>query len=154
MKKIIITIVFALSLIDLHSQEFATIHFVNLRILKNHNNSGISNVKIGISDGVEECHLFFWESDKNGNVKFHVNPAREDYNAAYLWIQIPRKDTNGNKESVFVVKFSEIELFKPYEVSKDIKIVLTEYKILSEKEYEKHMKKYGLMPERVRREIK
>jgi hypothetical protein len=153
MKKILLTTVLVFILIDLHSQEFATIHFVNLKIYENNNELGIPNVKMNISSTDEECEFYLKESDINGNISFHVNPKREDFNSYYLHIQIPSQDTLGCKEKVSIVKFNEIGLFEPYEITKNIKIALTEYKILSEKEYKKHMKKYGLIPERKRRGI-
>lgn len=147
----ILTLLFILTLTQSYSQikekEYENIYFLKFKVFQTELESGIPFVEICISDKNSEFIINCIETNFDGYAFFHINPNKYHVDSTYLRVRT-LKGNNNDYGKPFKIPLNEIDLLKEIKIENDLKIALTEYKILNKKEYNKHRKKYGLMPER------
>jgi hypothetical protein len=147
----ILTLLFIFTLTQLYSQikekEYENIYFLKFKVFKTNLESGIPFVEICFSDKNSEFIIDCIETDFDGYASFHINPNKYHVDSTYLRVRT-LKGNNNDYGKTIKIPLNQIELLKKIKIETDLKIALTEYKILNEKEYKTHRKKYRLFPDR------
>ena len=150
MNRKIFIILFLLTSIQSYSQikEYENIHFLKFKIYQTEFDSGVPFAEICISDKNDDFIFNCIVTDFDGYAYFHINPNKYNIDSTYLRIRILQGHTNNDYGNPTKIPLNQIELLIVFKFDNDLRIALTDYKILNEKEYKKHRKKYGLMPDR------
>ncbi len=163
MNKIIFILVFIFLGSSLLSQEleYERMYFLEFKVYQTDFENEVPFAELCISDKngfVFNCE----QTDFNGNCFFHLNPKSLNLDSTYLKIRLFQghvlqggilKEINDYGEPI-IIPFDQVGIFKTINLENEIKISLTDYKILSDKEYKKHIRKYKLLPQRKPHKIK
>ena len=149
-KKQLLTLLllFAVILTFSQTENYENIYFIKFKVYQKKFNQGIPFAEICITDKKDDFIFNCITTDFDGYAFFYINPVKYNINSTYLRIKLLKGHTSSDFGKPINIPFNRISLLKDYNLENDIKITLTDYKILSEKEYKKHRKKYGLLPER------
>lgn len=150
MNRKIFIILFLLTSIQSYSQvkEYQNIHFLKFKIYQTEFDSGVPFAETCISDKNDDLVSNCIVTDFDGYAYFHINPNKYDIDLTYLKIRILQGYSNNDYGNPIIIPLNQIELLKAFKFDNDLRIILTDYEILNEKEYKEHRKKYGLMPDR------
>lgn len=130
------------------TKKYENIYFINFKVYQKEFNKGVPFVEICITDKKDDYIFNCITTDLDGYAFFHINPNKYNIDSTYLRIRMLKGNTKNDYGKPIEIPLDRISLLKDYDLGNDLKITLTDYKILNEKEYEKHRKKYGFMPER------
>ncbi|NQU54444.1 MAG: hypothetical protein HQ522_18120 [Bacteroidetes bacterium] len=150
MKRIFFLIIILMTSILSYSQikEYENTHFLKFKIYQTEFDMEVPFAEICISSNNDNYFINCNSTDFDGYTYFHINPNIYNIDSTVLRIRILQGNTINDYGKPIKIPLNQIELFKEFKFDHDLIIAVTEYKILSEKEYKKHRKKYGLMPPR------
>ncbi len=150
MKRKILILLFMLTGIQTYSQieKFENIYFIKFKVYQKDFAAGVPFAEIGISDKKDDYIVNCATTDINGYAYFYINPNKYNIDSTFLRIRILKGNTHTDYGKPIIIPLNQIELLKDFNFENDLRIALTDYKVLSVKEYKKQKKKYGLMPER------
>ena len=147
-KLLTLLLILTVSLTFSQTENYENIYFMKFKVYQKEFNKGVPFAQICITDKKSDFIVNCISTDFDGYAFFHINPNKYNVDSTYLRIRILKGHTKSDFGKSINIPLNRISLLKDYDLENDIKITLTDYKILSEKEYKKHRKKYGLMPER------
>lgn len=149
-KRQILILLFLLTVNLTYSQtkKYENIYFIKFKVYQKEFNTGVPYAEICFKDKKDDYIFNCTTTDFDGYAFFHINPNKYNIDSTYLKIRILIGNAQNEYGKPIEIALNRISLLKDYTLENDLRITLSDYKILSEKEYEKHRKKYGLMPDR------
>ncbi|MPN32438.1 hypothetical protein SDC9_179916 [bioreactor metagenome] len=150
MKRQILILLYLLSVNLTYSQtnKYENIYFIKFKVYQKEFNTGVPFAEVCITDKKDSYIFNCTSTDFDGYAFFHINPNKYNIDSTYLRIRILIGNAQNEYGKPIEITLNRISLLKDCTLENDIRITLYDYNILSEKEYERHRKKYGLMPER------
>lgn len=149
-KGILLKLLFILTVTLTFAQtnNYERIYFIKFKLFQKEFNNGVPFAEICLTDKNDDFIINCNLTDIDGYAIFHINPNKYNIDSTYLTIRFLKENTKNEYGDPIKITLIQIELLEDYILDNDFRITLTDYKLLSEKEYNKHRKQYGLMPGR------
>ena len=150
MKRQILILSFLLTVILSYSQtkKYENIYFIQLKVYEKEFTAGVPFAEICITDKKDDYIFNCINTDLDGYASLHINPNKFNIDSTYLRVRFVTGHAYYEKGKPIEISLNRISLWKDCTLENDLRITLSEFKILSEKEYKRHQKKFGLMPDR------
>ena len=150
MKRQILILSFLLTVILSYSQtkKYENIYFIQFKVYEKEFTAGVPFVEICITDKKDDYIFDCTTTDFDGYASLHINPNKFNIDSTYLKFRFLIGHAYYEYGKQIEISMNRISLLKDCTLENDLRITLSEFKILSKKEYKRNQKKYGLMPDR------
>jgi hypothetical protein len=149
--KLSLTIILsALSVVQSNSQNLKVpyVHFVKMILYESDFNQGIPFAEVCVKNSAQDIFYDCNMTDFDGITNIYFDTGQCDVGSALISIKVLSGYLHSaDYGQALIILLAEINTWETVDLSNNIHLVVTKYKKLNEKEYEKYRKKNLLMPE-------